>query len=336
MTALRSLATCLVAALLATACSAPKDKVRIEGKIEGIKQAEFYIYNDDKANPDIDTIRIEDGKFSYERVLGTPTVLTLLYPNFSQTYVVGEPGKVIRMKGNAAKLGEADISGSEENELLTDFRLQNANKKAGEAEMAAADFIRSHPKTLAAVAVFKKYFEHVETPDAKTALSLLDVLTREQPRNAPLAATARRLRPWLNNAAGQALPDFKVETLTGRTLTRADLSGHPALVVFWASWINASNEMTGRLKRIHRAHGNRLRILSVSLDTDLRACRRRAERDSTDALTVCDGKAFDSPMVETFGIRYVPGNLLIAADGRIIARDVPASKLEQDVERLLR
>lgn len=336
MTSLRSLTACLVLALLTAACSQPKDRTRIEGKIAGIKQAEFYVYSDDQNGPFIDTVRIEDGSFSYERRLGGPTLLTLLYPNFSQTYVVGEPGKVIRMKGDAAKLGEADISGSEENELLTDFRLKNAGRSAGDTRMAAADFIRSHPKTLAAFAVFQRYFGQAEHPDAATALPLLELLVREQPRNAAVAAAAKRLRPWLRNERGQALPDFSAETLTGRTLTRADFAGGPVLVAFWASWSNASSALTGRLKRIRRAHGNRLRILSVSLDTDLRACRRRAERDSTEAVTVCDGKAFGSPLAETFGVRYIPGNLLIDAGGKIVARDIPADELEAHVDRLLR
>ena len=109
-----------LSALLLAACSQPKDKFIFEGKIAGIQQAEFYVYSDDGALSGVDTIRIDDGKFSYECQLTSPAVLTLLYPNFSQTYIVAEPGKTIEMKGDAAKLGEADITGSEENELLTD------------------------------------------------------------------------------------------------------------------------------------------------------------------------------------------------------------------------
>lgn len=329
------LAIWTVLALL-SACSQPKDRIRIEGEIAGVKQAEFYIYCDDPTLPMIDTIRIEDGSFTYERPLSTPVVLTLLYPNFSQTYLVGEPGKNIRMKGNAAKLGEADITGSEENELLTDFRRENADRPAGDVRMAAADFVQSHPKTLAAFAVFKKYFAQAEQPDAAVALPLLDLLRREQPRNAAIAATARRLRPQLLNGRGQTWPDFSVETLDGRRLTKADFAGKPTLVVFWATWSNSSPAMLNKIKRIRNARGNRLQLLSVSLDTDVDACRHRADMDSITAVTVCDGKAFKSPTVTTFGLRYVPGNLLVGADGIIKARDVAPQDLERRIDELMK
>ena len=197
-----------LSALLLAACSQPKDKFIFEGKIAGIQQAEFYVYSDDGALSGVDTIRIDDGKFSYECQLTSPAVLTLLYPNFSQTYIVAEPGKTIEMKGDAAKLGEADISGSEENELLTDFRQKQNTLPENNQRLAASEFIRTHKKTLAAVAVFKKYFAYAQAPDAATTRSLLKDLTKAQPRNAALTLMAERLLAQLNGAAGQTLPDF--------------------------------------------------------------------------------------------------------------------------------
>lgn len=135
-----------LSALLLAACSQSKDKFIFEGKIAGIQQAEFYVYSDDGALSGVDTIRIDDGKFSYECQLTSPAVLTLLYPNFSQAYIVAEPGKTIEMKGDAAKLGEADISGSEENELLTDFRQKQNTLPENNQRLAASEFIRTHKK----------------------------------------------------------------------------------------------------------------------------------------------------------------------------------------------
>ena len=181
------------ALLLLAACGTPKDRARIEGSISNVRDAEFYVYSEDGAFDGIDTIRIENGEFTYERPLQAPAVLTLLYPNFSRTYVVAEPGRTVSIKGDAARLGEADITGTEENELLTAFRQRNAGKKPADLLLAASDFVRSNARTLAAVAVFRKYFADAEAPDAPTTRSLLGELRRAQPRNAALAALARRL-----------------------------------------------------------------------------------------------------------------------------------------------
>lgn len=332
---LRLSALCAGIVLLA-ACATPNDRVRIKGEIAGVKQAEFYIYCDDPSMPFIDTIRIENGSFDYERELAEPVVLTLLYPNFSQTFLIGEPGKTIRMRGNAAKLGEADITGSEENERLTQFRLDNAGRPDGDARMAAAGFVQSHPKTLAALAVFKKYFVQAEHPDARTALPLLRLLSHEQPHSAAVAAMAKSFRPRLQNSTGQTWPDFSVRTLDGRTLTKDAFAGKPVLVFFWATWGDASADMLAQIRRIRRAKGDRLQLLSVALDADSVSCRRRAETDSTTSFTVCDTKALDGTLAETFGTRYVPGNLLIDADGKITARDVAPKDLERRIDELLK
>lgn len=325
-----------LSALLLAACSQPKDKFIFEGKIAGIQQAEFYVYSDDGALSGVDTIRIDDGKFSYECQLTSPAVLTLLYPNFSQTYIVAEPGKTIEMKGDAAKLGEADISGSEENELLTDFRQKQNTLPENNQRLAASEFIRTHTKTLAAVAVFKKYFAYAQAPDAATTRSLLKDLTKAQPRNAALTLMAERLLAQLNGAAGQTLPDFSFETLAGKPVNKAQFSGRPFVVFFTASWAGNSRLIAESLRRMHNAYGNRVGAVVLSMDLDRNGCKQQMERDSISAPVICDGKAFQSKAAQTLGLRYVPGNLLVNAEGRVVARDLDFDEIEKRLAELMK
>lgn len=185
MNKLYTLLLSVVALLLLAACGPAKDRVRIEGILSGVNDAEFYVYSEDGAFDGIDTIRISDGKFTYERKLSAPAVLTLLYPNFTQTYIVAEPGHTVKMKGDASKIGESQITGTEQNELLSDFRTKHSNDPANMQKLAAAQFVRENANTLAAVAVFRKYFANQQNPDAAMALKLLDVLKRHSPRSVP-------------------------------------------------------------------------------------------------------------------------------------------------------
>ena len=89
---LAAAAACGAAAAL-TACGPGKDRVRIKGKLANITTAEFYVFSEDGSFDGVDTIRIEDGQFTYERKLTEPAILTLLYPNFTQTYLVPSPDK---------------------------------------------------------------------------------------------------------------------------------------------------------------------------------------------------------------------------------------------------
>lgn len=321
--------------VLATACSRPKDRVIIEGEIAGVKQAEFYVYCEDGTNEEVDTVRIDDGSFVYERLISAPTVLTLLYPNFTRTYLVAEPGKLIQLEGNAARLGEAEIKGTEENDLLTTFRLANAAKPEAQVRLAAEDFIRSHPQTLAAATVFKRYF--ADRPEAvpETALSLLKVLKKAQPGRAYITALAARLEPLLTTAPGLPMPEWQAPDIEGDTLSGKDFSGKPYVVAFYAAWSTECSELLRELRRLRTAYPDRLGIVAVSTDYSVDLARRRADRDSLEIRIICDGEGIASPIARRMGLRFVPGCIVVDRNGRIAARDVSPGELERKVEELL-
>ena len=323
--------------LFFAACSNSKNKVIIEGEIQGVNEAEMYVYCDDPEQfYGVDTIKMKNGEFTYERQIDAPMVLTLLYPNFSSTLIVAAPGEKIKMKGNAAKLGEAEISGSEDNQLLTDFRQANAAKRNSDALMAAESFVRSHPTTLAAYAVYKRYFALAQSPEPTTALSLIELLRKSQPRNAAISGMAERISPILKASRGQQLPDFTARTLSGGTVSSASLKGKPTFILFWASWSNDGFDATRRLHRISRAYGSRLNAVVVSLDVNPKMASQRTKADSLSCPVVCDGRAFNSPLAKTLGVKYVPGNLLVDASGRIIDRDIPLDMIESRLSQVVK
>lgn len=326
----------LLSSLLLLSCGVSDDRVRIEGNFSHIKQAEFYIYCEDGLTEGLDTLRIEDGKFSYERPLPKKAILTLLFPNFSELYMVAEPGTVIKIEGDAGQLAETDISGTEENEALTKFRLQNLKKSDSETRMAANQFIRDHAGTQAAVALFRLYFAKAENPDPSVALSLLDALKKAQPEDLALKSMDMRLRPVLQNTSGKALPDFRTPTLESGTVAKADFSGRPLLIVFFAAWNNEGRAMMDEVRKLRRAYGTRLGLMLVSLDVEKSRCRKYVEADSLLSVPVAfDGKAFASPLVRQLGVRYLPGNLLVNPEGHIIARDLPTDELHSRVANLM-
>lgn len=306
-----------------TACGPGKDRARFEGKLANISNAEFYAYTDDGSMQTVDTIRIVDGEFTYERQLTRPMLLTLLYPNFTQTYVVLEPGKTVKMKGDASKIGEASITGTDDNEMLTDFRQQHASGNARNASMAAADFVRSHASTWAAVALFKRYFVTVEHPDARQASGLLAELHKAQPSNSSVQRMWTQLRPALESGVGQTLPDLSASTLDGRTVRLADYRGKRLIVVLHASWRGQSVSFLRSLKRLLRESGmNEWECLVVSADIDVKQCRESLKSDTIQWPVVCDGRSFRSPLIERLGLKNVPSCMVVDRKGRITARDV--------------
>lgn len=307
---------------LLTACGVSKDRSRFEGKLENITNAEFYAYSEDGAFDGIDTIRIQDGEFVYERKVMEPMLVTLLYPNFTQTQVILEPGKKIKMKGDAAKIGEAVISGTEQNELLTEFRLANLSAPESNRHMAAAQFVRANANTLAAVAVYRKYFAAQQQPDIKTALQLLDVLVKAQPKSRSVKYLDSFYRPIFENGVGEKLPEFTAETMGGHKVSSSDFKGKRLVIACVGLWQSESMEFMRRLHKRLKNSQKKWECLVVSMDVDREVLRDRMQRDSLNYTVVCDRKAFQSPLVQKLGLHYVPSCMVIDANGKILQRDV--------------
>lgn len=334
MTFLRSLFLLLPLALLC-ACGPDKGTARIEGHISGVNQATIMAYVGDATSADaggMDTIRVERGKFSYDRTLSEPVVLTLLYPNFSSTTIVAEPGKTVSLSGDANRLKEIELKGTKDNELLTELRLRLAEKSPNDAEMEIATFIRSHPKTMAAVAAFIDQFDGREQFKREPALSLLNLLHKSQPTNAYLGHLRQRILPLLQTSIGSQLPAFTATTLDGTTITHESLKGKPALIVFSATWDGQNYVLRQAMSRVRRSLGDKVNTMVLSLDPTKADVERQVERDSLKNV-VHAKDAFTTPLVKTFGVRTVPGNILTDARGRIVATNIPADKFVDELSK---
>lgn len=323
-----------ILATLLTACGPGKEKARVKGNFDHVQRAELYLYCADGTQEGIDTLRIERGKFKGDITVNEPCLYTLLLQSFMEYSIILEPGATINISGDAQKLAEMEINGTEENELLTDFRRQTLGKKEGDIRRAATDFIRSHPKNIAAIAVFRDVFLRPEHTDVAVARQLLEVLHKAQPQSRALRFVEQGLRPKLAATLNTTLPDFMATDIKGVSVNSADIKGSPLLMAFVATWTQNYNETIRTLHVAKEKGPEGMRVFLVSLDTDIPRFKERIERDSLYATVICDGKSFESPLATTLGIRYIPSFMLIGSNGRILARDIEPKRLETEIQKL--
>lgn len=324
---------------LLTACGPDKHHGRIEGKLEGINQATIQAFVDDSLSGDkghLDTITVKRGKFSYDREISGPVILTLLYPNFSSTNVIVSPGQTVKIKGDASRLKELEIDGNDDNLLLTEFRKHSAKLSDSEMKREAATFIRSHAKTLAAVSLFREIFATAEQIEQNPTESLLEELEKSQKDNPIVQQLSNRLKPILKTAVGATLPAFTATDFYGETINSSSYNGKPLMIIFFAQWDGNFYLMKRYSKELQAALGaGRMNMLFVSLDAERSLLQSSLGVEGLPGKIAFDGKAFSSPLVKTLGVRYVPGNLLIDANGRIIARDIPTDIWQTKIPSLL-
>ena len=311
-------------------CTGHPKEVRLKGEFEHLEQGEFLIYSSDEGLDRLDTLRIQDGRFSYTLPTLETATLHILYPNQSELIVFGNPGADLVIKGDAQNLSEVEVKGSEDNEVYTEFRLETNGKSAAETKDIAHNYILEHPTLDMSRYLFTTYFLCDDAAPVKETTELYDSLCRACPDDLALSKLSSHVRSLGKMRVGNPLPDFSLTLKPNhggngteeRTIKRADYKNKLLLIAFWATWKSGSQSALYRAKRLRRelkAKGKDIELISYSLDADERELYRIERRDTIDFPSYCDFQTLSSPLVQQWGIRQLPYIILVTPDGRIAA-----------------
>lgn len=322
--------------LLMSACSSDKNTVVIKGQFKNLKQGELYAFSYSPEWDSFDTIRIDDGSFSFRKKVSDTTIVILQYPNFMQTLVVAIPGKTITVKGNANNLSRIKVEGSEENEQLSDF-YQSIFKKDEQAKIAEAKkFVRSHPQSFASLAVVQDLMLNSQELDLKAIDEMYALMLKATPERVQLRSQYAQLYSLLSVRPGKKLPAFSARTLEGKLINNASFHGKWMLISFWSTWGRDFYVPMSVTKKAVHSVGDKMQSLGICLDLDTVSCAYQIKNDTLGGYQVCDRKGWDSPLVKAFGVRKVPGNILVDRQGYIVARDIPQEDLKASLEKYVR
>lgn len=331
----KAFAFALTLTLIVAACSPSGGTFRLKGRFKNFNQGELYVYTlTGKAK--IDTVKLMEGRFTYEVPIEDTIVMSMVFPNYSEIPFVAIPGATVKMEGDASHLREVSVKGTPENDELTQFRLQVSDKTPPEATKDAEQFIKDHPASPACLFVLNKYFLLRADADYKHVAGLLKRMQQAAPANRKLAALYKQVTTMRNTRKDERLPQFKTATINGQTATNASLKGELNIVSLWAAWNFESQTMQRQLRRMKTKYGKRLQLMSVSIDGNVEECRRQAERDSLTWPVVCDGKMWSTPLVNQLGLFTIPSVIMTDANGRIIARQLTSKELKDEIEKRLK
>ncbi len=144
------------------------------------------------------------------------------------------------------------------------------------------------------------------------------------------------------NSYNEQLKDLASRaTIYGDTLTAEALEGKMVLVNFWASYDAQSRINSYQLVGLQEAYQNKeffgaegLEVVSISLDKYCSPMKKAINVDGTENFHhLCDFQGTDSEMARAFDVNR-PVNLLLDAQGRIVARDFGTENVRQTLEML--
>ncbi|HLX43549.1 MAG TPA: TlpA disulfide reductase family protein [Bryobacteraceae bacterium] len=146
------------------------------------------------------------------------------------------------------------------------------------------------------------------------------------------------LKPSVIPASLQPAPDFALTDATGATLRLSEYKGKVVLLNFWATWCVPCGKEIPWFMEFEQAHKDQgFAVIGISMDGD----GWKSVRPYLDAHKVNYRVAVDDGTVAAKfgGVDSLPETLLIARDGRIVARHVglvSKSAYESEIAALLR
>lgn len=224
------------------------------------------------------------------------------------------------------------------NEMLAVFENELVKKPDSGVFNIIAHIHEAMGDIEAAQAVFKKvqpYYEErlKENPNDRTALSSL-VYIYEKLGNTDLAHEYRVKADPTLAWEGQELPEFlPVVDLDDKSVSLADYRGKLVLIDFWATWCGPCIAEMPNVKTVYEKYHDRgFEIIGISLDTDEAALRRFIKENQLPWRQVFDGKGWETPLVQKYGVRGIPAQFLIDPEGTVISVQARGKRLKDLIE----
>ena len=326
----------LLTLLLLTSCGPSGNQFRLAGRLRNINQGQFLVYSPDGAFAGIDTIKVQNGRFAYEKEVRKDITLMLVFPNFSEQAVFASPGEEVEIKGDATHLKEMTITGTDENDELTKLRIRLNKLTPPEITAAVAEYIQEEPSSMISIYLLDKYFVNAKTPDYAEAQRLATLMLKANPDNGRLHKLKKQLDGLKNSRLQAMLPVVSSTDINGKSISTSQVKGKIGVISTWATWNFPSTDIQRKLRKLQKQYPKELSLISICIDGDKRECKKRVDRDSLLWTIVCDEQMFQTPIVQQLGLFVVPSMVVTNKQGKIVARDIEPNKVVEELEKFLK
>lgn len=344
--------TALAAAVLAGCSSQPK--YVITGELADADGKMIYLRDRSEM---IDSAVVENGTFRMEGTVEEPRAAYLYdhrEPAAAQirAFVILENG-TMHMKANPDMEGKYMVSGSPANDAANEVNKQRyallAEYKAEETtderrEEIVEEFTnvgyegaKRYKDNLFGVLLLEDVLYYKTASEMQ---ELIDAFSPAMQKHSKMLEIKEIVSKKLLTEPGQSCLDFSQPTAAGDQLSLNSVIEDPAnkyiLLDFWASWCGPCMGEVPALKEAYAAyHDKGFEIFGVSLDNDKDRWMGAVEKNGMNWIHVSDLLGWQNAAAALYGVRSIPANFLIDAEGKIVATGLRGEELQNKLAELL-
>lgn len=137
---------------------------------------------------------------------------------------------------------------------------------------------------------------------------------------------------------GDLAPNFSSKTPEGKTLSLNDIKGKITIIDFWASWCGPCRRENPYLSKAYKQfHDKGLEIISISLDQNGQEHKwlKAIKDDNMTWHHVSNLKSRNDPIANLYGVRSIPATFILDEKGKVIAKNLRGTKLNNKLAELL-
>jgi peroxiredoxin len=359
-----------IASVAALLMSCSTKEYKISGTIEGATD-QLVVLKTMKDNDliSIDSTMLTKGKFEFVGTVEVPDIYAIDFKFPEDRLILFLENSNITIKGNADNIMSSDIKGSATHDLLVEFNklqeeislpLMEIQQKFQAAAMDGSltpemetelrnEFMAENDKMMETVkdfvnknskSVLAAYITLTQLANTLSFEELEEIVTKF-PKDIQESPFVKALNEKIDveklTSIGQQFIDFTHPDQDGNMITFSSITGKNYILLdFWAGWCTPCRRENPNLVKLYSQYKDKgFDIFGVSLD------RRRQEwldAIAADGLAwgqVSDISGWENPVAKMYGIQSIPASLLIAPDGKIIAKNLRGEELEKKLAELL-
>ncbi|MNK69613.1 Thiol-disulfide oxidoreductase ResA [compost metagenome] len=304
-----------------------------------------------------DSVQAKSDAFEIKIPLVETAICTLSTSVNKQIRIFIVENSPVKVNGVADKIYELNISGSKENDLFNDYKMnlaaipgkrpslsgnQDADKAALSRYAASLQllkdsvlnhFISANPdRVSSAIAIFNMYVTYPDRIKAADAYSKLSAGVRQ-------SGYGKEIKQFIDaeaiTIAGALAPEFSLKDGGGKMVSLKDFSGKYVLIDFWASWCGPCRlENPNLIKAYQKFKGKGFTIVGLSMDSSKENWLKAVEQDKLSWIQLNDPKSTSGKTAGIYGVKSLPANFLVDPSGKIIARNLRGNALEEQLNSI--
>jgi peroxiredoxin len=339
--------------------------VKISGKLENIPSGQVVLaYINEDTPEQIAEIPVNSsGKFEYNLILDGPGFY-LLNLMGSKEVKLALYDQDVEITYNFADDTSLEVSGSDDsqnvqkiNALMAEYqgninylntvymdamkakdqeKVRKVQQDALELEQSHAEKVKELVREMDGSFAALQSFAMI---NPKSDFEFLDETVTKMAEKYPDFKDVQNLMVQLEEmrilAVGQPAPDISLPNPDGDVVNLSDLRGKYVLIDFWAAWCRPCREENPNVVRLYNEYKDQgFEVFGVSLDRTKEAWVKAIADDELTWTHVSDLKYFNSEAASLYQINAIPATYMLDPEGKIIAKDLRGSSLENKLKEI--